>query len=515
MQYAEEDAERIFQAVIIGIAFVIGAAATLAITGSTILDNSPTSYIIVTMLMGVLFIFFTLKDKSPVPKGEYGIIGATVLFVAYLTILSYSKGLLSFEFLSYRIDALLLPLLLMSIVMAVSGLKGIKRYAPVMAYLLFSSPLILLSILNSNTSLSTFSAGIVYSALKAFGAHVTQLGQQIMAPSGQAITIASTSVPVGTFIAFIMLLIPIAYLYTGNPTRKTAWIATGALLFFALNIIRMVILALAWASSGAGWAVSTFHSFGGNLIFYIALVIMLLSYRKFGLKLELGKNWINRLKLAFSAYDIEENYGPILAAAVIALATLMFSFAYLSAINVPAAQFTSSQSSMISNYTYAQLFQSAFSKVNASGVQNTYLGSYQGTMLFELGKSSPANSTYLIVSFYPYPERGANVAFYSKAPSQSSYILGSGVTVTSFTAISNNTPFYISYFAVPVISNGVAYSANFEIFSPTGAPGLQYCNPSQSAGLPEYIESSIYNLLTTGTLAHGAVLCAAQKLALA
>ena len=509
MEYAEEDAERIFQTVVIGVAFIVAAAASLAITNFTILDSDSSSYIIVTMLMGILFIFFTLKDKTPARKGEYGIIGAALAFMVYLVLLSYSKGLLSFAFLSYRADALLLPLLLLSIVTAVAGFKGIKRFAPVMAYLLFASPILLRSIISSN-ALASFSAGAVYAVLRVVGVHAVQLGQQIIAPSGQAITIASTCVPVGTFIAFIMLLVPVSYLYTGNLARKIAWLVTGFLLLFVLNLVRMALISLAWAYTGISGALTTFHTFGGSLIFYVALVVMLLAYGKFGLKLEWGKNWRKRLKLAFGTYDLEANYGKIATAAIIALAALLLSVSYLSSVNVSAFQFSGSP---ISNSSYLQLYQGVLSRMNSTGLPYSYLGSYQGTMLLELGKNTPRNSTYMVVSFYPYPERGANVAFYSGKASPSFYILKSGVTMTSLTTVSNNATFYISYFATPMTVNGAAVSANFEVFSIAGAPGLQYCNPTEESGIPEYLESGIYNLFATGNLAHGPVLCAAEKIA--
>lgn len=512
MAYAEEDAERIFQTAIIGIAFIIGAAATLAITGPTILDNNPSSYIIITMIMGILFIFFTLKDKTPVVKGDYGVIGAAVVFMVYLIILSYAKGLLSFEFLYYRVDALLLPLLLLSLVMAVAGFRGIKRYSPVMAYLLFSSPILLLSILNTNTGLSTISAGIVSGLLKLLGTNVIQIGQQILAPSGQAIGIASTSVPIGTFIAFIMLLIPVSYLYSGNPSRKTAWLGTGVILLFVLNIIRMVLISLAWIHSNVGSSISTFHAIGGTLIFYITLIVMLLTYRKFGLALNWGKHWRKRLTLAFSAYDFEANYGKIATALIIALAVLFFSIGYLHIVTISSALFNSG--AVISNSSYTQLYQGVFSRINASRVPYSYLGSYQDTMLFELGKSTPANSTYLLVSFYPSPEHGANVAFYTAKATPTYYIMRSGVTMTSLSTVSNNATFYISYFALPMLANGTAYSANFEVFSNAGAPGLAYCDPSLSGGTQEYIESSIYNFLKSGSPSRGPALCAAEKIAL-
>jgi exosortase/archaeosortase family protein len=511
LAYAEDDAERIFQTVIIAVAFIIGTAVTLAITGPTVLDSNPTSYIIVTMIMGVLFILFTLKDPAPLKKSEYGIIGATVAFIGYLIILSYSRGLLSFEFLSYRMDALLLPLLLLSIVMAVAGFREIKRYAPVMAYLLFASPILLLTIINSNNWLSSLSAGIVYPILKASGAQVIQQGLQIISQGGQVISIASTSVPIGVFIAFIMLLVPLSYLYTGNPERKIAWLSTGVILLFVLNIIRMIIIAFVWTGLGVNAAASTLHTFGGNLIFYVSLVVIILSYRKFGLKLNLGKNWKKRLGAAFSTYDLEANFNKIVTAMIIALAALLLSIGYLSSANVSAAQFSTAP---ISNASYTQLFQNTFQKINATGIPYTYLGTYQGTMLFELGKNTPENSTYLVVSFYQYPEHGANVAFYASHPKTSAYVLRSGITVTSLTAVSNNATFYISYFALPIVINGTAVSANYEIFSNVAVHGLQYCDPAASSGLPEYLESSIYNVFSSGSPTHGPVLCAAEKLAL-
>ncbi len=493
----------------IGVAFVIGAIATLAITGSSILDSDPTSYIIVTMLMGVVFIFFTLKDRRPATRSEYGTVGAVVAFMVYLVILSYARGSLSFEFLSYRIDALLLPLFLLSIVMAVAGFKGVKKYAPVMAYLLFASPILLMPLLTTNAGLSSISASVVYSVLKATGANVVQSGLYILAPSGQAIEIASTCVPVGTFVAFIMLMLPVSYLYDGKPSRKVAWLVAGVALLFVLNIIRMALVSLAWAYSGLGSAVATFHTLGGAIIFYIAIIAMLLAYRKFGLKLNFGRNWRKRLALAFGDFDIEENYSKIIAALVIALAVLFLSVGYLHSSDVSAALFTGTP---ITNSSYLQLYHMTISRINASGVRYSYLGSYNGSMMFELGGGSPANATYMVVSFYPFPEKGGNMLMYSNTISRSSYITKPGITVTSLSALASNATFFISYFAVPMIVNNSAVSANFEVFAAEEAQGIEYCNPASDSGLSEYLESGIYNLLQANSQLP--VLCSAEKIAL-
>ena len=288
MAYPEQDAERVFQTTVIALAFILGAAATIAMTGPSILDMNPASYIIVVMLMGIMFIFFTLKDPSPVESSDYGLIAAAVVFIIYIMLLSFARGLLSFEFISYRIDALLLPLFLISLVLAVAGMKGIKRFAPVTAYLIFASPVLLMSVLSLNGWLSSFSAGAVYSVLKATGAQVVQSGLQIIAPSGQAISIASSGVPIGTFVALLMLLVPVSYLYGGKPIRKILWLVCGMVMFFVFNLIRMALIAIAWAYSNLGSAVATFHTFGGAVIFYATIVIMLLVYGKFGLTLDLG-----------------------------------------------------------------------------------------------------------------------------------------------------------------------------------------------------------------------------------
>jgi exosortase/archaeosortase family protein len=495
--------------VLIAVAFIVGAAATIAITGPTVFASNPASYIIVVMLMGALFIFFTLKDPSPMPPGDYGIVGGMLAFVIYLVLLSYAKGLLSFEFLSYRIDALLLPLFLLSIVAVVSGLKGIKRFAPVMAFLIFASPVLLMPILTANPLLSSFSSGIIFSILKATGANVMQNGFQIIAPSGQAISIASTAVPIGTFVALIMLLVPVSYLYTGKASRKGLWLLCGVALFFLLNLLRMAVLALLWVHGSLSGAMAALHAFGGAAVFYLTIIIMLLAYGKFGLKLELGHEWAERLRLAFGAYDLEENYGKIAIAAIMALAVLLLSISSLHASNVSVVYFNQTA---ISNATYQQLYHSVIEKVNSSGVGYSYLGNYQGTMLFELGKNAPANSTYLVVAFYPYTEKGANILFYSGNPAPSAYVLKSGITITSLLAKSDNSTFFINYFGVPLIANGSAYSANFEVFSIAGAKDTDYCSPAESSGIPEYLESGIYNLLQgQGQLP---VLCAAERIAL-
>jgi hypothetical protein len=190
---------------------------------------------------------------------------------------------------------------------------------------------------------------------------------------------------------------------------------------------------------------------------------------------------------------------------------LALSIGYVGSVSVSATMFNTTS---IANSTYAQLYAQVLSRVNASRVGYSYLGSYNGTQLFELGGGSPANSTYMVVSFYPYLERGGNIVNYSAQLLRRGYILKNGITITSLTANSSNESFFVNYFAIPLTVKGSAVSANFEIFSTAGVPASQYCDPADGSGMPSYLESGIYNLIAYGSTSHDAVLCYAEKIAL-
>jgi len=240
---------------------------------------------------------------------------------------------------------------------------------------------------------------------------------------------------------------------------------------------------------------------------------MLLLYNQFGLSLNFGKKWSKRIRAAFSAYDIEADYSRIAVAVIIGLVALFLSLGYLHSYNARATLFNSTIP--MSNSSRLYLYTQVFNKLNASHISYAFLGSgSNGVMVMELGNNSDAtNATYMVVSFYPFVERGGNTLNYTSTSSKSTLMLNDGITVTSLIANSSNVHFYINYFAIPMKVGNSYVSANFEIFSRANLPGANYCNTANYSGVTTYFESAMYNIATGRPIQPQPILCYSAELA--
>ncbi|EQD33186.1 conserved hypothetical protein, membrane, partial [mine drainage metagenome] len=247
---------RLLGLVAVLVAFVISIFNSLSITKFQISDTNPMTYIIVVMLMSLLLIMFYMKDdKLQFSYKKANLAYASMLFIAYILLLSYSRVSLSFLFLSYRVDALLFVLVLAAMILAIFGTDGLKRMKFLLFYVLFASPILLMPVINLDTAFTLLNSGVVFNTMRLAGIPVTQVGIKIIGASTSTISIASTCADIGAFIALLMFLVPLAYLYNGRPGRKAAWVVMGVALMFLLNILRMFSIALVWAFYGLNTAI--------------------------------------------------------------------------------------------------------------------------------------------------------------------------------------------------------------------------------------------------------------------
>ena len=266
------------------VAFLLASINSIAVSSLSVLDTDPSTYVIVVMLMLFLFMVFSLKEDLKFEYEFRNIAYATAFFAAYVLILSYSRVALSLAFQSYRIDALLFPLLLTAMITALFGLSGIRKMKYLIVYAVFASPLVLLPVLSLNGAFARLNAVIVYGLLKAIGMPVSNSGLVISVGKLSSITISTTCVSLGVFAAFIMFLLPVAYLYEGDSKSKALWVFSGFALMLFLNILRMFGLSLIGIYYGLNAAVLTsFHSFAGQILFYIGIVVMVLIAYKYKL----------------------------------------------------------------------------------------------------------------------------------------------------------------------------------------------------------------------------------------
>jgi exosortase/archaeosortase family protein len=489
-------------------AFLIVSYSSLSITSPNILDTDASTYIIVVMLMLFVFIIFGAKEDLTFKYSKKNIAYSVVIFLGYILILSFLKVFLSFGFLSYRIDALLFPIPLLAFIILAFGTNGAKKLLPLIIYAAFASPFILLPLLNLNSAFANINAVFIYDVIKSLGIPVSKIGLMITSNAGSSITISTTCVSIGTFVAFVMFLIPIAYLYDGKFKNKFYWITSGVALILILNFARMLSIALIWAFYGLSSAVNLFHTFAGQLIFYAAIILMVLLTYKYDLSIRKAKK--GTMKSIRKFYESgNKTYIAIILIFVLAIIGFVFNYGYNSSVYAPTLSFYKNAST-----TSAPLNQKILASLENSKSDVLVLGSGTNGEVFLLrnNNSSINDSIYVVtnVSYMSVP--GSTPLGYTLVGKPSSYLLKNGISITAERAYSDNNTFEINYFALPYNLSGSWATVNYFVFEKTNNLP-QDCNISGKNSLPNYFESLIYNIIKLQSYSTSKIMCQSYLIA--
>ncbi|MCL5423463.1 MAG: exosortase/archaeosortase family protein [Candidatus Marsarchaeota archaeon] len=499
----KEQRLRVFGILLLFIAVLLNMASSIAITNFTISDSNQSSYIIVPMLMGLLLILFYAKDsKLNVNPKRKDIIIAVLLFAAYIILLSYSRLALSYLFMTYRIDMLLMPLFIIAVISAIFGVGAINRFKILIVYMLFSSPIILLPILNLSSSFALFNANIVYSILRSIGIPVISNGIVITAPSNYSISIAKTCVDIGAFVALILFLIPVAYLYDGGAKKKLLWVFVSIIIMLILNMLRMIFIAIFWAYYGITSAIAIVHLFIGPLLFYLVIIIMILMAGRFGLHFQMAtsKKKQKRQKI------VSKNNLPLwkfaIAPILFGLIGLYFALPYLSAIN--AGYYTFGQ---LTNPSYPMLDRLILGNLGNSRQNITQLPNIEYNTVYTIGDGKNSTSLiYTIVNQTSMPSQDPLGLVYNYSTSKSSILLNSGISYRSMVVYSNKREFYINFFSVPMNISNSTFSIRYGFFKEVSNNTI-LCQYNANISTQNYIESYIYNLLNGNMGDSNSILC--------
>lgn len=502
---------KILGIVVLFVAFLIASLGSLAITSTSILDTDPGTYIIVVILMLFLFILFLAKEDLEFKFRKKSIVVGVIVFVVYLIVLSYLRVALSFDFLSYRIDAFLFPLLLLSLIIIIFGIESLEKLYPVLVYALFASPLLLLPFLGLNSAFANLNAALVYGIIKLLGASASRAGLVISSAAGSSITVSSTCVSLGIFVAFVMFLIPIAYLYDGKTKKKIYWIISGIALILVLNLLRMLLVAIVWVYYGLNSAIGLFHSFAGQLIFYIAIVAMVLLTYKYEMRMKPAKKTTGKEIKTFYKNIAPEIIAIIGFVLVLAIVALFFNLGYTNSVNAPATLFGTGNG--ISAFT---LDQYALKNLEYANSNILILGNSSDGNLFSLSSTpGEANQTVFVL---------VNSSSGSTQPSNSlislphgithHYLLRNGITVTTTVVSSGNLTFDLNYFAIPYNTSSGWIALRYLLFQQVQQNSLPYCNLSKNNySLNIYIENRIYDAISLEDSSTEGLMCQAYRIA--
>ena len=491
---ARDDRGKIIGMAIIAVSFFLAAYGSISNTSTLISDSNPAAYVIVVMLMIFLVLGFSLKERIKPDTRREGILAGIAVFAVYLAALSYLRGALSFLFWSFRIDALLFPLVLLSFILIIFGAEGVKKLKFPIIYSAFASPLIFYPLIKLNGAFVNINASAVYGIMRLAGIAVQKSGIVLTTPSSYSISIAATCAALGIFIALLLFLIPMAYLYDGPKARKITWIAAGMAMMFVLNIARMLSISIIWVYYGLSTALGIYHIFIGQILFYAVIIIAFFAAGRFGLAIKrVEGGWVE--KIHREVKHVNPAFAIPLLLGILGLAATL---PYASVINAPFTSFTLHGQISSLALRSGEVGMLANSKMNVADLGAAYQGE-----VFALSNSTFSGSNTIYVSAYAV--EGAHnrmpIMNYSSIYSAGSAILKNGITVSEATAVSGRKTFYIGYFSLPQTVNGGNLTTMYEFFS-TAPPNL--CR--DAAGV-NAVESYIYNTLNGG--GSGGVMCAA------
>ena len=216
------------------------------------------------------------------------IIGASLCTVA-LVINLVLPNQLSTDFWTWRIDLLTLPLFVAGIVTLLFGVRRLWKYrlAVLFLYLAWPYPYTLML----DRWLGEFTQTTIWALVRVLqhihvAAPLAGSDSVFQVPhngTSVQLNVASACSGANGMVGFLLVAAAFMLVVRGARWRKAAWLVLGATLVWVLNVVR--ILVIFWIANrwGEKIAIDGFHPYIGLVVFNIAVGIMILLIRPFGL----------------------------------------------------------------------------------------------------------------------------------------------------------------------------------------------------------------------------------------
>lgn len=197
---------------------------------------------------------------------------------------------LSAEFWVWRVDLLSLPLFVAGLLALLFGTRTLWKYRLAVLFLFLAWPypyaLVLDRWLGEFTQLTvaalSFMLGSIPLAQRVAGSdslfQVTYGGEQIQ------MSVASACSGANGLVGFLLVGLAFTMVVRGGRARKIAWLATGAVLVWTFNLARILMIFWSAGRWGEEVAIEGFHPYVGLVVFNVAIVVMMLLMRVFGLE---------------------------------------------------------------------------------------------------------------------------------------------------------------------------------------------------------------------------------------
>jgi exosortase len=216
------------------------------------------------------------------------IVGLPLLLVALVVVWALPVQQ-SIFFWVWRMDLLSLPIFVAGVVAIVFGVRVLWRIRTAVVFLLLAWPLPYVSALGRGLQAFTDST------LSGLGATLQML--PLARPVGGdgslfaivhntdlfVVSVVSACSGVNGFVGFLIVGTAFVLIFRGQLLSKIAWLATGLLLTWIMNLARILIVFGVGSALGESVALDWLHPFLGLLMFNLGVLIMALIAPRFGL----------------------------------------------------------------------------------------------------------------------------------------------------------------------------------------------------------------------------------------
>jgi exosortase/archaeosortase family protein len=254
--------------------------------------DSPLAYLGLVPLVALIFAIALARprrDELDVHDRYLDlIVGIPALFVPIVAMVVLPTRMSTFFWL-WRIDLLLLPMFVVGAVALLFGSRTLLRVKPAIAFLLLAWPvpfrLVIARWLEPFAELSSAAVGLVVKVIPVAAQSPTQPERfSITGPEGSFdLIVASQCSGANSLIGFLLLATPTVWMASGSRQRKWVWLAAGAVLIWALNVVRILAIFTVGKFWGEEFAVDAFHPYVGLVTFGVGTALMVWLLPRFGL----------------------------------------------------------------------------------------------------------------------------------------------------------------------------------------------------------------------------------------
>ena len=216
-----------------------------------------------------------------------GLFLVAVAFVASVIL----PARLSSQFWIWRIDLLTMPLFIAGVITLLFGTRTLWKYRAAVLFLFLAWPypysLVLDKWLGEFTQTTIWALDRALSridlASRVQGSEsvfeVTKNGFNVQ------MSVASACSGANGLVGFVLVAGAFLVVVRGSKTRKALWLVSGAMLVWVLNVVRILVIFWSAGQWGERVAIDGFHPYVGLVVFNLAVLIMVVLLRPFGLRM--------------------------------------------------------------------------------------------------------------------------------------------------------------------------------------------------------------------------------------